>query len=110
MSHAIKYFGLNNIALEHDLRKVARDKKLQIRPSKTKSNLDAYYPQITERIRHDAAAMAEHYELFYCLEISIRDLIRSTLEEKESDWWINSCRNACATMPIRANREKVRLG
>jgi hypothetical protein len=87
MSHAIKYFGLNNIALEHDLRKVARDKKLQIRPSKTKSNLDAYYPQITERIRHDAAAMAEHYELFYCLEISIRDLIRSTLEEKESDWW-----------------------
>ena len=87
MSHAIKYFGLNNIALEHDLRKVARDKKLQIRPSKTKSNRDAYYPQITERIRYDAAAMAEHYELFYCLEISIRDLIRSTLEEKESDWW-----------------------
>jgi hypothetical protein len=59
MNHTIKYFGLNNIALEHDLRKVARDKKVKIRPSKTKSNRAAYYPQITERIRHDAAAMAK---------------------------------------------------
>lgn len=33
MEHAIKYFGLNNVALENDLRRVAREKKIQLRPS-----------------------------------------------------------------------------
>jgi hypothetical protein len=87
MEHSIKYFGLNNIALENDLRRIARDKKIKLRPSRTKSNRDAYYPQITERIRHDAATMAEHYELFYCLEVSIREVIRSKLEEADKEWW-----------------------
>lgn len=87
MSHAIKYFGLNNIALEHDLRRIAQNKKVQLRPSRAKSPRDAYYPQITEQIRHDAAIMAQHYELFYCLEISIRDLIRTRLEDEGADWW-----------------------
>jgi LUD domain/Berberine and berberine like len=88
MEHAIKYFGLNNVSLEHDLRRVAREKKIQLRPSRSKSSRDAYYPQITERIRHDASIMAQHYELFYCLETSIRDLIRARLAEKEpNDWW-----------------------
>jgi len=40
------------------------------------------------RIRHDAAVMAQHYELFYCLEVSIRDLIRARLvEEEPTDGW-----------------------
>ena len=33
--------------------------------------------------------MAQHYELFYCLEISIRDLIRARLIEELTDWWDN---------------------
>jgi hypothetical protein len=88
IEHSIKYFGLNNVGLENDLRRVAREKKVKLRPSRTKSNRDAYYPQITEQIRHDAAMMAEHYELFYCLETSIRDLIRARLMEADKDnWW-----------------------
>jgi hypothetical protein len=89
MEHSIKYFGLNNVALENDLRRVARDKKVQIRPVREKSaTRDAYYPQITEQIRHDAAMMAQHYELFYCLEVSIRDVIRARLEEADKEhWW-----------------------
>lgn len=86
---AIKYFGLNNVGLEADLRKVARENKLQLRPLASKSNGDAYYPQITEQIRHDAAVMARHYELFYCLELSIRDLIRTRLAEEDPEWWEN---------------------
>jgi hypothetical protein len=32
--------------------------------------------------------MAEHYELFYCLETSIRDLIRARLMEADKEnWW-----------------------
>lgn len=88
MEHSIKYFGLNNIAVENDLRRIAREKKVQLRPSRTKSSRDAYYPQITEQIRHDAAVMAQHYELFYSLEVSIRDVIRARLEETDKDnWW-----------------------
>lgn len=83
MEHSIKYFGLNNVGLENDLRRVGREKKVQLRPSRTKSARDAYYPQITEQIRHDAAMMAQHYELFYCLEVSIRDVIRARLEEAD---------------------------
>jgi hypothetical protein len=88
VEHSIKYFGLNNVGLENDLRRVAREKKVKLRPSRTKGNRDAYYPQITEQIRHDAAMMAEHYELFYCLETPIRDLIRARLIEADKDnWW-----------------------
>jgi len=87
MNHSIKYFGLNNIALEHDLRRVSRERKVQLRASTERRNKDAYYPQITERIRHDAAVMAEHYELFYCLEISIRDLITAQLKDADPNWW-----------------------
>jgi Swt1-like HEPN len=90
MEHPIKYFGLNNIALENDLRRVAREKKVQLRSSRTRAKRDDYYPQITEQIRHDAAVMAQHYELFYCLEVSIRDVIRARLVESDKDnWWEN---------------------
>jgi hypothetical protein len=89
MEHSIKYFGLNNIAVENDLRRIAREEKIQLRPSRTKSSRDAYYPQITAQIRHDAAIMAQHYELFYSLEVSIRDVIRVRLEEaSKDDWWV----------------------
>jgi len=88
MEHSIKYFGLNNVAVEHDLRRVAREKKILLRPSRNKTKRDDYYPQITEQIRHDAAVMAQHYELFYCLEVSIRDVVRARLLESDKDtWW-----------------------
>jgi hypothetical protein len=56
MEHSIRYFGLNNIALETDLRKVAREKKIRLRPSRIKAPRDAFYPQITEQIRRDGRA------------------------------------------------------
>ncbi len=103
MEHTIKYFGLNNVALEIDLRRVAREKKIQVRPLDKKGK-DAYYPQITQQIRHDAAVMAQHYELFYCLEISIRDLVHARLEEKDAiNWW-----NQLVPQTVRDNAEKNR--
>jgi hypothetical protein len=86
--HAIKYFGLNNIALDSELARVEREKKVKLRRHRQSGDSDAYYPQVPALIRRDAAVMAEHYELFYCVEISIRDLIRATLMEAEpTDWW-----------------------
>ena len=48
----------------------------------------SYYPQFDQAIRAQAAEMAAHYELFYCLEQSIRELITSVLFEKSgASWW-----------------------
>jgi hypothetical protein len=32
-----------------------------------------YYPQFEHAVRQEAALMAQHYELFYCLEQAIRN-------------------------------------
>lgn len=104
MTHAIKYFGLNNIALESALQRVAEENKLTFRKKKAKRDQDAYYPQITEQIRHDAAKMAEYYELFYCLELSIRDTITKRLVEEDVDWW-----NKLVPQAVRENAEKNKV-
>ncbi len=50
-----------------------------------------YYPQFEQTIRQEAARMADHYEIFYCLEKSIRRLIEDTFEAaKEPNWWDTS--------------------
>jgi hypothetical protein len=47
-----------------------------------------YYPQFNQAIRKEASEMAKHYEIFYCLEKSIRKLVSETLEgDKGADWW-----------------------
>jgi hypothetical protein len=49
---------------------------------------DAYYPQFDEDVRNEAGAMAQHYEVFYCLEKSIRRLIDQTIRAAVGGpWW-----------------------
>lgn len=49
---------------------------------------DEYYPQFDHAIRTEAREMAVHYELFYCLEVSIRGLIREKLRAEVGErWW-----------------------
>jgi hypothetical protein len=88
--HALKLFGLNNLAIEADLRRVANEHKIDIgrRAEKAADVEQAYYPQFTERLRAEAASMAMHYAIFYCLENSIRELIVERLEEVHGvEWW-----------------------
>ncbi len=55
-------------------------------------SITEYYPQFEKKVREEAASMARHYELFYCLESAIRTLISETLQESVgADWW-NSTR------------------
>ncbi|MBC6442858.1 MAG: hypothetical protein GDA53_07010 [Rhodobacteraceae bacterium] len=87
---ALKLFGLNNLLIEADLRKIERahDIDLGHRGAQDEPVDETYYPQFAERIRDEAARMAAHYRVFYCLENSIRDLIVERLEEEHgSDWW-----------------------
>jgi hypothetical protein len=102
--HALKLFGLNNLAIEADLRRVASEHKIDIgrRTAKADDVEQAYYPQFTEKLRAEAASMATHYAIFYCLENTIRDLIVERLEEVHgADWW-----NKAVPEAVRQNCDK----
>jgi hypothetical protein len=78
--------------------KVDLGRERQDEPSKDED----YYPQFNEAVRREAASMAEHYEIFYCLEKSIRDLIREQLSaQKGANWW-----DTAVPESVRENVEK----
>ena len=86
--NALKLFGLNNISLESELHRIQRDLDIKLGKKDSRRKDETYYPQFHERLRDEAASMAIHYEIFYCLENSIRNLIVERLEEEIGlEWW-----------------------
>lgn len=86
----IRLFGLNNLVLESEIRRLETEKETDFghRQRKPSSSDTHYYPQFAERLRHEAESMARHYAVFYCLENSIRELVRDRLEEAHGEnWW-----------------------
>lgn len=65
---------------------------------------ETYYPQFEQKFREEAANMAANFRIFYCLENSIRELVREALEEHFShEWW-----TAGVSEPIREDAERLR--
>lgn len=91
---AIKLFGVSNQLVETNLTIVEESLSLDLGRIKiNREEKDSrYYPQFDEKVRNEAAKMAEHYEIFYCLERSIRKLISETLETVEPKVWWNDRR------------------
>jgi hypothetical protein len=75
----IRLFGLSHAALERELDKVEGAIKVDLGRTNDDDKDDDYYPQFDQALRREAADMGEHYELFYCLEKSIRKLVAETL-------------------------------
>lgn len=91
ISSRIKAFGMSHSMLNEDLIQI-EDKygiELGIPKQKKEDVKEIYYPQFGSQIRKDAKLMSEHYELFYCLEKSIRELVTQSLEaaENSQEWW-----------------------
>jgi hypothetical protein len=86
----IRSFGMSGFLITDELKNI--EKKFNIKlghdillESLSEAN---YYPQFEQNVRTEASKMARYYELFYCLEKSIRKLIAETLQESAgSDWW-----------------------
>lgn len=79
-----------NIQLaENDLDRIEREFSINLARSHQKSiNQDSrYYPQIDMVIRNEASQMSKHYEVFYSLEKSIRNLLATSLEAVDANWW-----------------------
>jgi len=84
----IKLFGMSYLLAERDLDKVEQKFKLELQREVIEDKDEVYYPQFTQNFRQEALEMGKHYELFYCLEKSIRHLIADTLESGHGEnWW-----------------------
>lgn len=92
-SDKLKSFGMTNMFIENDLDAIESKFNVYLRDDNglvgpTTDIEDAYFPQFGEAMRKDAAHMARSYELFYCLEKTIRAQISEMLEiAAGQNWW-----------------------
>lgn len=90
MEDKIKVFAISNQMAERALDAVEQSMRLDLQRELNSQDDkdDDYYPQFSHAVRAEAREMAVHYELFYCLEVSIRGLIREKLQAELGDtWW-----------------------
>ncbi|MDN3274757.1 Swt1 family HEPN domain-containing protein [Frankia sp. RB7] len=86
---AVRLFGLNNVSIETEIRRVEVDQGIDFGHKKeVVKQEEKFYPQFSEKLRREAEDMARQYVIFYCLENSIRELISERLHELNGgDWW-----------------------
>src|SRR5664279_4360464 len=98
----IKLFGMSLSLVERELDKVEKSHRLDLQREVKDDRDQDYFPQFAHALRVEAAGMARHYELFYCLEKSIRSLVADTLKAVHGEtWW-----SKCVPQPIQENVQK----
>jgi len=87
-SELIKLFGMQNLLLESELRKV-EESGIQIEHTKTIQKSEIVDVELFESdILQEAQRMADFYVIYYALENSIRRLISERLRETHGpSWW-----------------------
>jgi hypothetical protein len=103
---ALRLFGLTNLSIEADVRRVEVEQKVDFghRKKRQQSGDEDFYKQFSVKLREEAEAMARHYVIFYCLENSIRELITARLRELHGEtWWDQS-----VPQSVRENCKKNR--
>jgi hypothetical protein len=90
----LKLFWTSNQLAENDLTRIEDEFQVDLgrRLQAPQEADEVYYPQFEDAVRREAAAMARHYEIFYCLERTIRTFINSLLNAAEGPAWWNSAR------------------
>lgn len=86
----IRAFGMTGMQISARLQEIEEEFAIDLGhlPNKTKGRKFAEYEQFDASLRKEAARMSELYEVFYCLENSIRQLVSDILIDAEGvDWW-----------------------
>ena len=85
----VKLFGVTNQFAELDLKRIEEKYKIDLgRNKKVVRKDNVYYPQFDLEVRNEASQMAKNYELFYCLEKTIRKMISDKMiSSGVEDWW-----------------------
>lgn len=89
----IRAFGMTGFQVRDDIARIERDNAINLLPRRRAEKVRKLegYDQFEGGIRNDAASMSEYYEIFYCLEVSIRQLVVNILEDAEGvEWWESS--------------------
>ncbi|HEU5350927.1 MAG TPA: Swt1 family HEPN domain-containing protein [Terracidiphilus sp.] len=90
----IKSFGMTNQMVVEELGRISARFGVDLGHSAVPQSQieELYYPQFDAAVRAEASMMATHYEVFYCIEKSIRALVSQLIEttEKKEDWWVSS--------------------
>jgi hypothetical protein len=89
----IKAFAMNHSMFMEEILQIQEKLNLDF-GVKGQENLieNDYYPQFDSELRMQAKQMSKYYELFFCLEKSIRDFVSQTIETiaNNTDWWQES--------------------
>lgn len=89
----LRAFCMSGMQMHDDLSKVEKTFSISILDSHEEAQRRvAEYAQFENRFRIEAARMGELYEVFFCLENSIRSLVTDVLSEFEGPNWWNSAR------------------
>ena len=86
----LRSFGMSGYLVTEELKSVEKQFSVELGHvpiGATASPID-YYPQFEQDVRLEASTMARHFEVFYCLERSIRGLISETFQDAlGAAWW-----------------------
>lgn len=89
--NTIRLFGMSGLQLHSELLNLEKNLKVNLSPSSqnTQNEKPEYYEQFELDLRGQASEMAKFYEVFYCLENSVRRIIRERMKKKfkSDDWW-----------------------
>lgn len=85
----IRNFGMANQMAEVALDRIEQKYSIELgRPKKSEVEGKKNYFDFDNDILKEATEMAQHYQIFYCLEVSIRKLVSQRLQETHgNDWW-----------------------
>jgi hypothetical protein len=105
----LRSFGMSGYLVSDDLRIVERRFNVELGhlPLAIAETPIDYYPQFEHEVRSEAAEMARHFEVFYCLERSIRSLISETFQEAVgANWWVSGKIPANISNVVRDRQQK----
>jgi Swt1-like HEPN len=86
----LRSFGMSGLIIAEELKDIEQKFGIDLGHALRAPRQSAtdYYPQFEQDVREQAAEMARHYELFYCLEQGIRKLSTEAMEEAAGpNWW-----------------------
>lgn len=113
VENVVRLFGMTALQAHDRLTEVEKEIgiDLDLAPGNSDDQDEDYYPQFKAGIRAEAQKMSVHYEVFYCLERSIRELITEKfISVKGADWWKQCVPEDVKANALRAQTEEVNSG
>jgi hypothetical protein len=107
----IKAFGMSALQISEEMNVISKATGFDLGLNgalRRKRQLEDY-DQFEKAVRQKASEMSEYYEIFYCLEVSIRQLVSQTMVEAEGENWWTSKRVPTGVYTEVAARKKKEL-